>query len=524
MAEEGQYGTFHQDPECGDIGEGFLPMPLTEAFSLDKKPCRACCDGHLSGWVTMVDENGRAIYMRALDVYGADWQDIIRAETVVVAFSGDGDREHYHTSDSCEALGEYTEIMVRMTGLEAFALGYQPCQVCVARETWFGGTVARPSFLGLRLGTSMDESLGILEAAKGYADADAMIAEYEAGQTITRYQWPGAVWEGESCAMRAYFAEGRALGLSLVFERESGDETLPALIRSLYAELSEVYGKSAALTIPDEWPSMALKDMRLAEWWYLDGPRVSLVYQVRRNGMVQVEARVGSADVAAADTPMPTPSPMPAEITFWTTQNGRFYHADETCSGMKNAERISAADARAMGKSPCPICVEQSIDAEADGIRSIISVAADLIDCTPHSVIVRAYDPNGRLNGIVNFDAEPLDDTPGGINETPSSLAVASKVFNHLKLTPCIGDEEPVGDLWRFSIDYTVMDDAEVFHTLRLDFYDYSNLVGYTRLDLPGDAGRTVFVTMPLEDSLALEDIYLDVVARLKRLPASPQD
>ena len=190
---------------------------------------------------------------------------------------------------------------------------------------------------------------------------------------------------------------------------------------------------------------------------------------------------------------------------------------------MKNAMPVSAAVAQAMGKVPCPICVEHSADAEADEIQDI-SVAADLTDCTPYALFVRAHDPNGQIDEIMNYNAVPETENAGVINQNTPNLKAAARIFNHLTLTPCEGDEQPFANHWHFGIEYSAMDEKKNTRTVRLDFYDYSDLVGYTRLYLPGDAGKTIFVTMPLEDSLALEDIYIDVVARLKRLPVSPQD
>ncbi|MBR3503263.1 MAG: hypothetical protein IKO07_03340 [Clostridia bacterium] len=237
-----------------------------------------------------------------------------------------------------------------------------------AGDAWFGGTIADPTFLGIAPGTSTDEALGVLEEEKGYANADAMLALYGDETTVTRYQWPEAVWAGEPCAVRAYFAEGRTLGLSLVFERGTGDEALPELIRALHARLTEVYGESTPLAIPEEWPSMALRDLSLAEWRYLDGPRVFLVYQVRRDGTVQVEARVGHAEPpseAAELQPTLLPTPMPMEpAPYWTTAYGNYYHIDEHCSGMEGAQRVSFETAVNMGKQPCPICVVEYFRAQ----------------------------------------------------------------------------------------------------------------------------------------------------------------
>ena len=220
----------------------------------------------------------------------------------------------------------------------------------------------------------------------------------------------------------------------------------------------------------------------------------------------------------------PAPETDAMNAVYWHREDGHFYHADETCSGMKNAVPVSAADAQAMGQEPCPICIGQTGGAKTAEAFPTLLIAADLAGCTPYALTVRAYDPNGRFDEIVNFNAVPEDENPGEINENTPNLAAAVEVFSRLTLTPFEGDEEPEDSLWHFGIDYTVMDDNNNPRTVRLDFYDYSNLVGYTRLYLPGDAGKTQYVTMPLEDSLALEDIYLNVVARLKRLPASPQD
>ena len=58
--------------------------------------------------------------------------------------------------------------------------------------------------------------------------------------------------------------------------------------------------------------------------------------------------------------PMPTtlPTPMPMEPTpYWTTPYANYYHVDEHCSGMENAQRVSFEAAVNMGKQPCPLCV-----------------------------------------------------------------------------------------------------------------------------------------------------------------------
>lgn len=43
--------------------------------------------------------------------------------------------------------------------------------------------------------------------------------------------------------------------------------------------------------------------------------------------------------------------------TVYMTYGGKFFHADEHCSGLEGAQAASEAEARLAGKLPCPVCV-----------------------------------------------------------------------------------------------------------------------------------------------------------------------
>ena len=45
---------------------------------------------------------------------------------------------------------------------------------------------------------------------------------------------------------------------------------------------------------------------------------------------------------------------------YYATSAGKYYHTKANCSGMKNARRITLATAKAKGKLPCPVCVKAS--------------------------------------------------------------------------------------------------------------------------------------------------------------------
>ena len=41
----------------------------------------------------------------------------------------------------------------------------------------------------------------------------------------------------------------------------------------------------------------------------------------------------------------------------WTTENGRYYHLVENCSGQENSMQISRSEASSLNKQPCPVCI-----------------------------------------------------------------------------------------------------------------------------------------------------------------------
>lgn len=46
-----------------------------------------------------------------------------------------------------------------------------------------------------------------------------------------------------------------------------------------------------------------------------------------------------------------------ADTLFFATPNGSYYHSDPNCSGMQDARAITARQAQAAGKIPCPTCL-----------------------------------------------------------------------------------------------------------------------------------------------------------------------
>lgn len=63
----------------------------------------------------------------------------------------------------------------------------------------------------------------------------------------------------------------------------------------------------------------------------------------------------GKVEIKVPNTPMPE-SEAPFEAPVYYTAGGVYYHGDEQCSGMLNAEKHTLDEAEADGKLRCPVC------------------------------------------------------------------------------------------------------------------------------------------------------------------------
>jgi len=154
----------------------------------------------------------------------------------------------------------------------------------------FTGVPEAPTILDVALLTPEEETLAAFEE-RGCARESAMIAIYGDQMMITRYEW---MTEDETRKLRAYIADGQTVGLG--FLERGAPEDAAALAEALYERLTDAYGDAAQpLILPETWPEFALKDVLLAAWGEEDEPTLTLTYQVRRDKLVEIEARIGIA-------------------------------------------------------------------------------------------------------------------------------------------------------------------------------------------------------------------------------------
>ncbi len=95
--------------------------------------------------------------------------------------------------------------------------------------------------------------------------------------------------------------------------------------------------------------------------------RVSLATALKRGQTACPVCAGGTADTEPDVVPVTTPTANPNGGTttvtdgeYYSTTDGTYFHKNATCSGMKNATKVTAAQIAERGQKPCPKCVGTS--------------------------------------------------------------------------------------------------------------------------------------------------------------------
>lgn len=155
---------------------------------------------------------------------------------------------------------------------------------------------------------------------------------------------------------------------------------------------------------------------------------------------------VGAAAIDDAASIVSAADMSESGLGVWMTPNGKYYHLDPECSGMKNAELIALELAEAEGRPACPVCVDGElvqldIQAERAGDVLCIRVTASdrlsvhenskvavqdkvsLEDCVPLAMDAFTAETltQGMMDGYVEavettvFTVQPADDSVAAV-------------------------------------------------------------------------------------------------------------
>lgn len=159
------------------------------------------------------------------------------------------------------------------------------------------------------------------------------------------------------------------------------------------------------------------------------------------------------------------------------------------------------------------------------GIAETMSVKQYLEGFEPSGILVCAYDPTRQTEGKVFYDALSLEYNLGDTNEDSGYLKSIYESLQRIDFKYLDDSVTFPESHWRFSILYGVSSDAPMASTrwFQMDFFDKTDMIRLVITEEVGDESTVLLecgVILPIEDSLALENVYIDTVARLRRIPS----
>ena len=89
-----------------------------------------------------------------------------------------------------------------------------------------------------------------------------------------------------------------------------------------------------------------------------------------------------------------------AGMEVYCTIDGTYYHAKEDCSGMRNASRVTCAEARVTGKKRCPTCIGGTDETE-DAAQTQEAASGYYVYATPSG---EYYHVNATCSGMKNAE------------------------------------------------------------------------------------------------------------------------
>lgn len=172
----------------------------------------------------------------------------------------------------------------------------------------------------------------------------------------------------------------------------------------------------------------------------------------------------------------------------------------------------------------CPAVAETASPMTETSGKNLLTYTQDH---KPWDAVVIAYDPISPKDTPTNFDVIPLDSELGEMSEKTTLFVNTAKAFEDLSYFEINPDPEIPEERWRFSILYSMSaSTGKTIRTFQLDFFDYTNDVRLTIADINDEEKAILhesFVIIPREVSASLESVYIERVAKLKRIPESEE-
>ena len=317
---------FHVDPTCSDM-KNAQSVAISVCLNRNQKPCPVCMP---EATVTEVTPSPTPATITNAD------------GTVETAYYDTPTGKYYHSLPNCSGMTTSQKV----TLAQALAYNQTPCPVCIGSVYWTdGGTYYH----------TISNCSG-MKSAKQSTVAEAQAA----GKTACPVCSGGTISTTTSDASAAFWATAK--GTYYHLEEHCQGMTGATRVTQAAAEAS---GKIACPT--------CIGSTTAENYWSVSGgkyfhtvkdcsgmknaTKVSLATALSRgqtacpvcmSGVKTVTGNTGTTTTKTADS---------STTTYYSTENGAYFHSREDCSGMKGATPVTAAQIASRKQTPCPRCI-----------------------------------------------------------------------------------------------------------------------------------------------------------------------
>lgn len=349
---------YHKTDSCSNITGMPSRISLDIARSRGQTACPVCYGQQAAGTTYYANKSGKYYHIKP-DCSGMkNAQKVTKAQAqkagkkpcpvCIGAYFANRNGKYYHTDPNCSGMKNAQ----RVTKNAAVKAGKLPCPVCVKKTTTKNsGAAARTyySTVGGKYYHSNPTCSGMKNARK-----------VTLATAAKRGQKPCPVCIGKSSSTAVYYATTagkyyhtkancsgmkNARKITLATAKAKGKQPCPVCVK---ASVSYVYATAAGK-------------------YYHSNPTCSGMKDARKVTLATAKK--------AGKTACPVCMKKDATTYYYSTVGGKYYHAKPTCSGMKNATKVTLATAKKRGQTPCPVCLAKQAQDAADAKTTVYATS-----------------------------------------------------------------------------------------------------------------------------------------------------
>ena len=314
---------FHVDPTCSDMKNAQL-VAISVCLNRGQNPCPVCMPEIVNIEVTPTPTPAT--------ITNADG-------TVETAYYDTPTGQYYHVLPNCSGMTSSQKV----TLAQALAYNQTPCPVCIGSVYWTSGG---------QYYHTISNCSGMKNAKQGtVADAQA------AGKTPCPVCSGGAISGNTGGA--TFWATQNGTYYHI-------DKTCSGMTNAVQItkESAEASGKIACPTCIGSTTAQKYWSTTKGQYFHTNqtcqgmkgATQVSLATALQR-GQTACPVCMSGASTVKTTTNTTTKTTDGTTSTFYSTENGQYFHAKADCSGMKGASAVTAAQIAARKQTPCPKCI-----------------------------------------------------------------------------------------------------------------------------------------------------------------------